>query len=71
MKWFDKIFGDSGAGHYRYDQGDEYPRHEPIPRPSSGGWNGPNIFDVSIYLPLILDSCSNPSSSSSSSSARV
>ncbi|KAG0617179.1 hypothetical protein M758_5G170200 [Ceratodon purpureus] len=44
MKWFDKIFGDSESDHYRYDQGDQYPRHE-IPRQSSGGWHGPNIFD--------------------------
>lgn len=51
MKWLDKLLGDSGSStHYRYDQGDEYPRHDTIPRQSSGGWHGPNIFDVSWHL---------------------
>lgn len=53
MKWLDKLLGESGSGHYRYDQGDEYPRHDTIPRQSSGGWHGPNIFDVSNTIVLL------------------
>lgn len=49
MKWLDKLLGDSGSSYHRYDQGDQYPRHDHgIPRQSSGGWHGPNIFDVSL-----------------------
>lgn len=49
MGWFDKWLGAEPGSSYRYDQGFEYPRPEYMPRQSSGGWHGPNIFDVSIF----------------------
>ncbi|XP_024365337.1 protein DA1 [Physcomitrium patens] len=45
MGWFDKWLGAEPGSSYRYDQGFEYPRPEYMPRQSSGGWHGPNIFD--------------------------
>lgn len=58
MGWFDKLLGNDFGSSYRYGEGDEYPRLQYAPRQSSGGWHGPNIFDVSCFV--FFGPCTSP-----------